>query len=72
MGREEILEEISALQRQGVTVVLVSHNMEEVARLVTRLAVMHDGRIIAHGTPEEVFSKGEVLEEVGLALPQIA
>jgi energy-coupling factor transport system ATP-binding protein len=72
MGREEILEEIRALQRQGVTVVLVSHNMEEVARLVTRLAVMHDGRIIAHGTPEEVFSKGEVLEEVGLALPQIA
>lgn len=72
MGRQEILGEISALQRQGVTVVLVSHNMEEVARLVSRLAVMHDGKIIAQGRPEEVFSKGDLLEEVGLALPQIA
>lgn len=72
MGRQEILGEISALQQQGVTVVLVSHNMEEVARLVSRLAVMHDGRLIAQGTPAEVFSKGELLEEVGLALPQIA
>ncbi|NMB16875.1 MAG: energy-coupling factor transporter ATPase [Firmicutes bacterium] len=72
MGRQEILGEISALQRQGVTVVLVSHNMEEVARLVSRLAVMHDGRIIVQGRPEEVFSKGDLLEEVGLALPQIA
>ena len=72
MGRQEILGEISALQRQGVTVVLVSHNMEEVARLVSRLAVMHDGRIIVQGRPEEVFSNGDLLEEVGLALPQIA
>jgi energy-coupling factor transport system ATP-binding protein len=72
MGRQEILGEISALQRQGVTVVLVSHNMEEVARLVSSLAVMHDGKIIAQGRPEEVFSKGDLLEEVGLALPQIA
>ena len=72
MGRQEILGEISALQQQGVTVVLVSHNMEEVARLASRLAVMHDGRLIAQGTPAEVFSKGELLEEVGLALPQIA
>jgi energy-coupling factor transport system ATP-binding protein len=54
------------------TVILVSHNMEDVARLAGRIFVMARGRIILSGTPAEVFEHPEKLEEVGLAAPPVS
>ncbi len=71
-GRNEILGHVLDLHRQhGLTVVLVSHNLEEVARLAQRLVVMAGGRIVLSGTPREVFSQGDVLGQVGLGMPAI-
>ncbi|MGI6036793.1 MAG: energy-coupling factor transporter ATPase [Limnochordia bacterium] len=71
-GRDEILGRIAAMQQQGLTVILVSHNMEEVAKLVTSLAVLHQGELVAQGKPAEIFSQARLLEDVGLSIPQIA
>ncbi|HPT83320.1 MAG TPA: energy-coupling factor transporter ATPase [Limnochordia bacterium] len=71
-GREEILDEIRALHKErGITVILVSHSMEDVARLVDRLIVMHQGRVALDGTPVEVFRQAETLKELGLGVPQV-
>lgn len=71
-GREEILSRIRALHANyGLTVVLVSHQMEDVARLATRVAVLHRGRLLTAGSPREVFSRAEMLEEVGLGIPAV-
>lgn len=71
-GREEILDEICALQRErGITVILVSHSMEDVARLVDRLIVMAKGRVVLDGTPLEVFRQADTLKALGLGLPQV-
>lgn len=71
-GRDEILEEITALkQKQNLTVILVSHSMEDVAKLVDKLAVMYRGEIVAQGTPREIFQDYKGLVEKGLGIPQI-
>ena len=71
-GRQEILNEIKALQEtRGITVVLVTHSMEDVARLVDRLIVMEKGAIILDGTPLEVFRQVERLRKIGLGVPKI-
>lgn len=71
-GREEILQEIKHLREQrGITVILVTHSMEDVARLVERLIVMEHGSIALDGTPIEVFRQPERLKEMGLGIPQI-
>lgn len=71
-GREEILGQVRELHRAyGLTVVLVSHQMEEVARLATRVAVLRRGRLEATGTPREIFSRAEMLEEAGLGVPAV-
>ncbi|HHU77293.1 MAG: energy-coupling factor transporter ATPase [Caldicoprobacterales bacterium] len=71
-GRNEILEEIAALHRErGFTVILVSHSMDDVARLVGRIIVMNKGQIALTGTPEEVFAHADRLKEIGLDVPQI-
>ncbi len=71
-GREEILEQIKSIHKAGnMTVILVSHSMEDVARLVDRLIVMNEGKIFADGTVDEVFSRGKELRSVGLNVPQI-
>ncbi|HHV18402.1 MAG TPA: energy-coupling factor transporter ATPase [Thermoanaerobacterales bacterium] len=71
-GRDEILEEIVALkQKQKLTVILVSHSMEDVAKLVDKLAVMYHGRIVSQGTPREIFQDYAGLVEKGLGIPQI-
>lgn len=71
-GREEILDEICTLHRErGITVILVTHSMEDVARLVDRLIVMDRGRVALDGTPVEVFRQAETLKELGLGLPQV-
>lgn len=71
-GRNEILSQIKALhEKENNTIVLVSHSMEDIARLVQRILVMNKGRLALSGTPEEVFSHSSELEEMGLGVPQI-
>ncbi|NLK36532.1 MAG: energy-coupling factor transporter ATPase [Epulopiscium sp.] len=72
-GRDEILDAIKALhEERKITVILVSHSMEDVAKLVDRIIVMHKGRVAMTGTPGEVFSRVEEIEKMGLAAPQIS
>ena len=71
-GRDEILNQIAELHRtRGITIVLVSHSMEDVAKYVSRLIVMNQGTVAFDGTPKEVFSHYRELESMGLAAPQI-
>ncbi len=71
-GRDEILDQIAKLHKEtGMTVVLVSHSMEDVARYVDRIIVMNKGEKMLHSTPKEVFRHYKELEEVGLAAPQV-
>lgn len=67
-GRDEILDLVAELHRvRKITVVLVSHSMEDVAKYVDRLIVMDDGKVRFDGTPREVFSHYKELEKLGLA-----
>ena len=71
-GREEILTQIKSIYlKTKMTVILVSHSMEDVARLVSRLIVMNGGRVAMDGTVSEVFSRGNELRGMGLNVPQI-
>ena len=71
-GRDEILDQIAELHRQGdMTVVLVSHSMEDIAKYVERLIVMNRGEKMFDGTPKEVFSHYKELEQIGLSAPQV-
>ena len=71
-GREDVLGLVAKLHReQGMTVILVSHSMEDVARYVSRLVVMNHGEKVFDGTPKEVFRHYKELEAIGLAAPQI-
>lgn len=70
-GREEILNQIVKLQKEtGLTIILVSHSMEDVAEYVDRIIVMNQGSIMYDNAPKEVFRHYKELEEVGLAAPQ--
>ncbi len=71
-GKEDLLSRIEALHRQGLTIVLVTHGMDEVARLADRVAVLHQGRMILQGSPREVFARDGELYGIGLDLPQAA
>ena len=72
-GRKEILELISGLrERAGITIVLVSHSMEDVAEYVDRIIVMNKGCVAYDAAPKEVFAHYEELEEMGLAAPQVS
>ena len=71
-GRDEVLDEIGALHRKfGYTIVLVSHSMEDVARLAKRLIVLHRGKVLADGPAREVFGMADLLKSVGLGVPQV-
>lgn len=71
-GRDEILNEIKMLHEElGITIILVSHSMEDIARYVNRIIVMDKGRIQSDGTAKEVFKNIEKLESMGLAVPQV-
>lgn len=71
-GRNEILDELKSFQKnQGITIILVSHSMEDVAKYADRVIVMHRGQKKFDGTPREVFRHYRELEEFGLAAPQI-
>lgn len=72
-GRDRILGMVKELHaRGGVTVIMVSHSMDDIARLATRLIVMNKGRLAADGTPRELFRQVEMMESVGLGVPQAA
>ena len=68
-ARRAFLDLVAALNDQGLTVVMVSHSMEDLARLADRIAVLNEGRIVAVGAPREVFAAADELERIGLGLP---
>ncbi len=70
-GRDDILSYVTDMHRSGMTVILVSHNMEDVARLCQRLLVLNKGRLVADGTPRSIFSKADFIAEVGLRAPDV-
>lgn len=71
-GRDEILDEIYALYKEhGITIVLVSHSMEDIARLATRIIVLHRGEVAMDGPTDEVFAREGDLQAIGLDVPDI-
>ncbi len=71
-GRDEILDQIAYLHKESnITVILVSHSMEDVARYVDRLIVMNKGEVAFNDTPQKVFANYKELEAIGLAAPQV-
>ena len=72
-GRDEILDAIRIMhEKRKITVILVSHSMEDVAKLVDRIVVLSEGKVALTGTPKEVFAQVDKLEDIGLAAPQIS
>ena len=72
-GRDRILGMIRDLHAEsGVTVIMVSHSMDDVASLATRLVVMSRGQLVATGTPREIFRQREMMERIGLGVPEAA
>ncbi len=71
-GRDEILQQVKKLQQEtGMTILLVSHSMEDVAEYVERIIVMNQGSVLYDDTPRNVFAHYKELEEIGLAAPQV-
>lgn len=71
-SRDEILMQIKKLHDEyKVIIIIVSHSMEDVAKLASRIIVMNNGKCVLDGTPEYVFSKADKLESIGLAVPQV-
>ncbi len=71
-GRDDILEQIAWLHRQtDMTVILVSHSMEDIARFADRIIVMNGGEVMYNDEPKKVFAHYRELEKVGLAAPQV-
>ena len=71
-GRDEILDQIAYLHKESdLTVILVSHSMEDIARYADRLIVMNSGEVMYNDTPKNVFAHYQELEQVGLAAPQV-
>jgi energy-coupling factor transport system ATP-binding protein len=70
-ARRQLMEHILALRERGITLVIISHNMEEMAEICDRLAVIADGRTVMQGTPEQVFGRGHELRALGLNVPDV-
>jgi energy-coupling factor transport system ATP-binding protein len=71
-GRDEILNQLKALhETEHNTIILVSHSMEDVAKYVSQIYVMHDGKVVLEGKPQQGFQNTEELERIGLAAPQV-
>ena len=72
-GRDRILSMLEELHaREKVTILMVSHSMDDMARLASRLIVMSEGRIVADGTPREIFSREDMMTSIGLDVPEAA
>ena len=71
-GRDDIFNQIKTLHSNyGMTVIIVSHSMEDVASFAERIVVMNEGKIALEGKPSEVFKELELLESIGLAVPEV-
>lgn len=71
VSRNELLDCIAGFHREGTTVVMISHNMDDVAKYATRILVMAHGTIAMDGKPNEVFSRSHELMQLGLDIPQV-
>ena len=72
-GRDRILSMLEELHaREKVTILMVSHSMDDMARLAGRLIVMSEGRLVADGTPREIFAREEMMTSIGLGVPEAA
>lgn len=72
-GRDEILSQIKKLHKaQNITVILVSHSMEDIANMAEKLIVMNKGKIVFIDTPKNIFKEIDVLESIGLGVPQVS
>ena len=72
VGRAEILSNIEAYRKaKNATIMMVSHSMEDVARLTDRLLVMNGAKLAMDGTPDQVFTHAEELVKMGLSIPQV-
>lgn len=71
-GRDDILAQISKLHKDyNMTIIIVSHSMEDVAKIAERIIVMNHGKVTLQGRPVEVFKQVDLLEEIGLGVPQV-
>ncbi len=71
-GRDELLAQLGQLHSgSGMTVILVSHSMEDIARVATRLIVLAGGKLVADGPPRTVFTQAKMLTDIGLGVPQV-
>ena len=72
-GRDKILTMLEELHtRENTTILMVSHSMDDMARLASRLIVMSEGKIVAEGTPREIFARQEMMTSIGLDVPDAA
>lgn len=72
-GRDEILSQIKLLhEKEKITIILVSHSMEDIAKLVDKILVMNKGKIQFLDIPQKVFKEAETLERIGLGVPQVS
>lgn len=70
--RKDILEHLRRVQKgRGITLIIVSHSMDDIAAMVNRIIVMDKGKIYAQGSPGEIFSRGEELRQIGLDVPPL-
>ena len=71
-GRDDILDQIAALHKmRGITIILVSHSMEDVARYASKILVMNKSEIFCYGKTSDVFKQSDEIEKIGLSVPQI-
>ncbi|MGD9567261.1 MAG: energy-coupling factor transporter ATPase [Sedimentibacter sp.] len=72
-GRNELFAQIKLLhEKANVTVILISHSMEDIAKLVNKVIVLYKGKIHMQGTPKEIYAQAEELQKIGLGVPQVA
>ena len=71
MGRENFMELTKTLNEVGMTIIMISHNMDNIAEYANRILVMKDGTLFLNDTPKSVFAQKEKIEEIGLGLPEV-
>jgi len=71
LSHRQLLETIVEMNKQGKTIILVSHSMEDIAEIANRIIVLSEGNIFADGTAEEIFSRTDELQKLGLDIPEI-
>ncbi|PMD68059.1 energy-coupling factor ABC transporter ATP-binding protein [Companilactobacillus nuruki] len=72
VGRQEIMDMFKGLQKNGKTIVLITHNMDDVANYADDVAVIHSGKLIANGLPKDIFNNNDLLKNDLLTLPKSA